>query len=46
VTPTQAVGVADIIGHAVLVISEVGLAALTERAKKQPDRRGLEEVTA
>ena len=44
VVPTSACGVADIVGHATLVLSEVALAALTERAKKQPDRRGLEEV--
>src|SRR3954466_8232391 len=32
VVPTEAVGVADIVGHATLVLSEVALNALTERA--------------
>jgi large subunit ribosomal protein L4 len=46
VVPTEAVGVADIVGHATLVLSEVALAALTERAKKPIDRRSQDEVTA
>jgi large subunit ribosomal protein L4 len=46
VIPTSSCGVADIVGHATLVLSEVALNALTERAKKQPDRRSLEEVAA
>ena len=43
VVPTEAVGVADIVGHATLVLSEVALNALTERAKKPVQR---EEVSA
>jgi large subunit ribosomal protein L4 len=44
VVPTEAVGVADILGHATLVLSEVALAALTERAKKPVVRTGLEDI--
>jgi large subunit ribosomal protein L4 len=43
VIPTSACGVADIVGHATLVVSEIALHALTERAKVgRPDaaRRG------
>jgi large subunit ribosomal protein L4 len=43
VVPTEGVGVADVVGHATLVLSEVALAALTERAKKPVERR---EVSA
>ena len=46
VVPTEAVGVADIIGHATLVISEVGIASITERAKKPVERAGLETEVA
>jgi large subunit ribosomal protein L4 len=46
VVPTEAVGVADVVGHATLVLSEVALSALTERAKKPVDRTSLDEVTA
>jgi large subunit ribosomal protein L4 len=46
VVPTEAVGVADVVGHASLVLSEVALAALTERAKKPVDRRGLDTQPA
>ena len=42
VVPTEAVGVADIIGHATLIISEVGIASITDRAKKPVERAGLE----
>ena len=42
VVATEAVGVADIVGHATLVISEVGIASITDRAKKPVDRSGLE----
>ncbi len=38
--PTEACGVADIVGHATLVLSEVALDALTERAKKPVVRTG------
>src|SRR5215207_3910058 len=41
VVPTEAVGVADIVGHATLVLSQVALAALTDRAKKPVVRAGL-----
>jgi large subunit ribosomal protein L4 len=43
VVPTEGVGVADVVGHATLVLSEVALAALTERAKKPVQRQ---EVSA
>ena len=46
VLPTEAVGVADVVGHATLVLSEVALNALTERAKKPVNRESLEEVSA
>src|SRR3954470_17474077 len=46
VIPTEACGVCDIIGSATLVLSEVALNALTERAKKPVVRTSLEEVTA
>ena len=46
VAPTEAVGVADVVGHATLVLSQVALSALTERAKKPVDRSSLEEVSA
>jgi large subunit ribosomal protein L4 len=46
VIPTQAVGVADVVGHATLVLSEVALASLTERAKKPVSRESFEEATA
>jgi large subunit ribosomal protein L4 len=46
VVPTEAVGVADVVGHATLVLSQVALSALTERAKKPVDRSSLEEVSA
>ncbi len=35
VIPTSACGVADLVGHATVVVSEIGLHALTERAKKR-----------
>jgi large subunit ribosomal protein L4 len=38
VIPTSACGVADIVGHATLVVSQIALHALTERARKAPDR--------
>jgi large subunit ribosomal protein L4 len=44
VIPTSACGVADIVGHATLVLSEVALAALTERAKKPVVRAGLDDI--
>jgi large subunit ribosomal protein L4 len=44
VIPTSACGVADIVGHATLVVSEVALAALTERAKKPVNREGLADI--
>src|SRR3954454_23776995 len=43
VVPTEAVGVADIVGHASLVLSEIALNAITERAKKSEPRQ---EVSA
>ncbi len=46
VIPTSACGVADIVGHATLVLSEVALASLTERAKKPVSREGLDDVLA
>jgi large subunit ribosomal protein L4 len=46
VIPTSSCGVADIVGHATLVVSEVALAALTERAKRRPDRRSLADIEA
>jgi large subunit ribosomal protein L4 len=48
VVPTEAVGVADIVGHATLVLSQVALASLTDRAKKPVVRAGLDtaEVSA
>ena len=46
VIPTEACGVADLVGHATLLVSEVALNALTERAKKPVVRIGLEEASA
>ena len=46
VIPTEACGVADLVGHATLVVSEVALETLTDRAKKPVVRTSLEEVTA
>ena len=46
VIPTEACGVADLVGHATLLVSEVALNALTERAKKPVIRTSLEEVSA
>jgi large subunit ribosomal protein L4 len=46
VIPTEACGVADLIGHATLLVSEVALNTLTERAKKPVVRLGLEEASA
>jgi large subunit ribosomal protein L4 len=42
VIPTEACGVADLLGHATLLVSEVALDTLTERAKKAIVRTGLE----
>src|SRR5918994_1001321 len=42
VIPTEACGVADLIGHATLLVSEVALNTLTERAKKPVVRIGLD----
>jgi large subunit ribosomal protein L4 len=42
VIPTEACGVADLIGHATLLVSAVALNLLTERAKKSVVRTGLE----
>ena len=42
VIPTEACGVADLIGHATVVVSEVALNTLTERAKKPVVRIGLD----
>jgi large subunit ribosomal protein L4 len=44
VIPTEACGVADLVGHATLVVSHVALAALTDRAKKPVVRAGLEDT--
>jgi large subunit ribosomal protein L4 len=44
VIPTEACCVADIVGHATLLVSEVALAALTDRAKKPIVRAGLEDI--
>jgi large subunit ribosomal protein L4 len=44
VLPTSACGIADIIGAATLVLSEVAVAALTDRAKKPVERAGLKDV--
>jgi large subunit ribosomal protein L4 len=44
VLPTSACGVADIVGAATLVLSEVALAALTDRAKKPVVRAGLKDL--
>jgi large subunit ribosomal protein L4 len=44
VIPTSSCGVADIVGHATLVLSEIALYALTDRAKKKPERAGLDEI--
>jgi large subunit ribosomal protein L4 len=44
VIPTEACGVADLVGHATLVVSQVALAALTDRAKKPVVRAGLEDT--
>ena len=46
VIPTEACGVADLVGHATLLVSEVALNTLTERAKKPVVRIGLEEASA
>ena len=46
VIPTEACGVADLVGHATLVVSEVALETLTDRAKKPVIRTSLEEVSA
>ena len=46
VIPTEACGVADLVGHATLLVSEIALNALTERAKKPVVRIGLEEASA
>ena len=46
VIPTEACGVADLIGHATLLVSEVALNTLTERAKKPVVRIGLKEASA
>ena len=46
VIPTEACGVADLVGHATLLVSEVALNTLTERAKKPVVRVGLEEASA
>ena len=46
VIPTEACGVADLVGHATLVVSEVALETLTDRAKKPVTRTSLEEVSA
>jgi large subunit ribosomal protein L4 len=42
VIPTEACGVADLVCHATLVVSEVALDTLTERAKKPVVRVGLD----
>jgi large subunit ribosomal protein L4 len=44
VIPTEACGVADLVGHATLVVSHVALAALTDRARKPVVRAGLEDT--
>src|SRR5829696_7094440 len=44
VIPTEACGVADLIGHATLLVSEVALNTLTERAKKPVVRIGLDDL--
>ncbi len=44
VIPTEACGVADLVGSATLVVSEVALNALTERAKKPVLRVGLDDI--
>ena len=44
VIPTSSCGVADIVGHATLVLSEIALWALTDRAKKKPERAGLDDI--
>ena len=46
VIPTEACGVADLVGHATLVVSEVALETLTDRAKKPVSRTSPEEVSA
>src|SRR5215218_8072601 len=46
VIPTEDCGVADLVRHATLVVSEVALETLTDRAKKPVVRTSLEEVTA
>jgi large subunit ribosomal protein L4 len=46
VLPTEAVGVADLVGHSTLVLSEVAVAALTERAKKPVSRESLDTQPA
>ena len=44
VIPTSSCGVADIVGCATLVVSTIALHALSDRAKKKPERAGLDEV--
>ena len=44
VIPTSSCGVADIVGHATLVLSEIALHALTDRAKRKPERAGLDDI--
>jgi len=44
VVPTSSCGVADVVGCATLVVSEIALYALTERARKKPERAGLDDV--
>jgi large subunit ribosomal protein L4 len=44
VIPTSSCGVADLVGHATLVVSEIALHALTERARKKPERAGRDEL--
>ena len=44
VIPTSACGVADIVGHATLVLSEIALHALSDRAKRKPERDGLDDI--
>jgi large subunit ribosomal protein L4 len=44
VIPTEACGVADLVGHATLLVSEVALNTLTERAKKPVSRLSLDDL--
>jgi len=46
VIPTEACGVADLVGHATLLVSEVALNTLTERAKKPVSRESLDTQPA